>query len=217
MVGKIYVAKQNDNPFNNFLSLYLVIQDPERGLLVKLPGKADLDPVTGQITTTFDDLPQFPVSDMELSAEGRRAGGPGQPATCGTKTINADFYSWHDPEHADHQSSSYDITQKADGSPCVNNLGERPFKPDLTAGTVNPSAGSYSPLRLPDHPHRRRPGVQPAERRPAQGPAGQHLRHRQVLRRRDRARPKHRAAAAPKSATTPAAPASSQIGSTDVG
>ena len=50
--------------------MYFVIQEPERGLLVKIPGKIDLDPVTGQITVTFDDLPQFPLSDMQLTFKG---------------------------------------------------------------------------------------------------------------------------------------------------
>ncbi len=141
MEGKVYVAKQNDNPFNNFLSLYLVIQDPERGLLVKLPGKVDLDPITGQITTTFDDLPEFPVSDMELALKGGVRAALVNPATCGTKTIEAEFYSWHDPATPIERSSSYEVT----GS-CVNSLNDRPFKPQMTAGTVNPTAGAYSPF-----------------------------------------------------------------------
>jgi hypothetical protein len=42
--------------------------------------------------------------------------------------------------------STYAITQKPDGSPCVNNLAERQFKPSLEAGTINPIAGAYSPF-----------------------------------------------------------------------
>lgn len=146
MTGKIYVAKQNDNPFNNFLSLYLVIQDTSRGLLLKIPGKVDLHPVTGQITTTFDDLPQFPVSDMQMTLKGGNRAALVNPATCGTKAIKAEFYSWHDPATPITESSSYDIVRKADGSPCVNNLGERPFRPQMEAGTISNSAGSYSPF-----------------------------------------------------------------------
>jgi len=146
MSGKIYIAKQNDNPFNNFLSLYLVVEDPERGLLVKIPGKVDLDPVTGQITTTFDDLPPFPVSNMEMNLKGGNRAALVNPATCGTKTIRAEFFSWHDPNTPIVRSSSYEIAHKADGSPCVGSLGERQFKPTMEAGTLNNSAGSYSPF-----------------------------------------------------------------------
>ena len=144
--GWIYIAKQNDNPFHNFLSLYLVIQEPDRGILVKIPGKVELNPVTGQIVTTFDELPQFPVSDMQLTFKGGVRAALVNPSTCGQKTIKAEFFSWQDPGTAHVVDNHYDITQKPDGSPCVNSLGERPFKPDLEAGTVNNSAGSYSPF-----------------------------------------------------------------------
>ncbi|MGN6557733.1 MAG: hypothetical protein ACTHLH_06940, partial [Solirubrobacterales bacterium] len=70
MHGYIYIAKQGENPFHTFLAMYFVIEDPSRGLRVKLPGRFDLDPKTGQITTTFDDLPPFPVSDLQLSIKG---------------------------------------------------------------------------------------------------------------------------------------------------
>jgi uncharacterized repeat protein (TIGR01451 family) len=144
--GFIYIAKQNDNPFHDFLALYLVIEEPERGILVKVPGRVDLDPQTGQITTTFDDLPQFPVSDMQLSFKGGVRAALVNPSTCGTKTIAAEFFSWQDPFTPHPVESHYDVTQKPDGSPCVNSLAERQFKPLLSAGTLNNTAGSFSPF-----------------------------------------------------------------------
>jgi hypothetical protein len=144
--GFIYLAKQGDNPFHNFLALYLVIQEPERGILVKIPGRLDLDPKTGQITTTFDDLPQFPVSDMQMTFKGGVRAGLVEPTTCGRKTIRAEFFSWADPSTPHLVNSSYNITEQAGGSPCVNSLSERPFRPELEAGTKNPIGGSYSPF-----------------------------------------------------------------------
>ena len=146
MRGYIYIAKKGDNPYHNFLSMYFVIQEPQRGLLIKIPGKIDLDPVTGQIKVTFDDLPQFPVSDMQLTYKGGVRTALTNPPTCGTKTITATFYSWAHPEEPNTVTDSYKITHKADGSPCVENLSERPFNPQMSMGTVNPNAGSYSPF-----------------------------------------------------------------------
>jgi hypothetical protein len=146
--GWIYIAKQNDNPFQNFLSLYLVIQEPERGILIKVPGRVDLDPQTGQITTTFDDLPQFPLSDMQLSLKGGLRAGLVNPQTCGKKTIEASFYSWQDPTTPITVDSNYEITQNSDGSACFESLSERPFAPELSGGTLNNRAGSYSPMEL---------------------------------------------------------------------
>jgi hypothetical protein len=146
MEGQIFIAKQNDNPFDSFLALYLVIQEPERGLLVKIPARLDLDPVTGQIKTTFEDLPQFPVSNMQMAFKGGVRAALVNPATCGVKTIRAEFYSWHDPDTAHVVTDRYEITRKPDGSPCVKSLGERPFRPQLSAGMASNAAGSYSPF-----------------------------------------------------------------------
>ncbi len=68
------------------------------------------------------------------------------PSTCGSKTITATFYSWQDPNTPHTVTSSYPVTERPDGSPCVNNLGERPFAPQLTAGTLSNAAGSFSPF-----------------------------------------------------------------------
>ncbi len=144
MQGFIYIAKQNENPFatpqepfGNFLALYLVIEEPERGLLVKIPGRVDLDPVTGQITTTFDDLPQFPVSEMQLSLKGGVRAGLVNPSTCGSKTIAATFYSWQDPNTPHTVTSSYPVTERPDGSACVtvsaNDRSNRGSRPALSA------------------------------------------------------------------------------------
>ena len=127
MRGFIYIAKKGDNPYNNFLSMYFVIEEPERNLTIKIPGKIDLDPVTGQIKVTFDDLPQFPLSDMQLTFKGGVRSALAEPRTCGKKVITAEFFSWADPTTPHTVSSSYDVTHKADGSPCVNSLSERPF------------------------------------------------------------------------------------------
>jgi uncharacterized repeat protein (TIGR01451 family) len=146
MRGFIYISKKGDNPYNNFLSMYFVIEEPERNLMIKIPGKIDLDSVTGQIKVTFDDLPQFPLSDMQLDFKGGVRSALAEPRTCGKKVITAEFFSWAAPNTPDTVSSSYDITHKADGSPCVKDLAERPFDVSMSAGTVNPNAGSYSPF-----------------------------------------------------------------------
>lgn len=146
MTGFIYLAEQNKNPFGNFLSMYLVIEEPERGLRVKIPGRIDLDPVTGRIVTTFDDLPQFPVSDMQLTFKGGVRAGLVNPTTCGTKAIAAEFFSWADPTTPHTVTDSYQVTQRPDGSPCVNHLADRPFAAQMNAGTLNPNAGAYSPF-----------------------------------------------------------------------
>ncbi len=146
--GRVYIAQPYDNPFGSFLALYLAIEDEELGLQVKLAGEVRLDPVTGQITTEFDDLPQLPASEVEMKVKGGLRAGLVNPQTCGRKTIEATFYSWQDPNTPHPVKSSYDITQRPDGSPCPGSLAERPFEPLFGAGTLNPTAAAFSPLAI---------------------------------------------------------------------
>ena len=52
--GSIYIAKPFENPFDSLLGLYIVVKDPVRGIIVKLAGHIEPNPVTGQLVTTFD-------------------------------------------------------------------------------------------------------------------------------------------------------------------
>ena len=144
MRGYIYIAKKGDNPYNNFLSMYFVIQEPDRDLLIKIPGKIDLDPVTGQIKVTFDDLPQFPLSDMQLTFKGGVRSALVNPRTCGSKKISATFYSWADRDKPTRFRAPMTSPTRRTARP--GSLSDRPFDVQMSAGTVNPNAGSYSPF-----------------------------------------------------------------------
>ncbi len=146
--GRVYIAKQGENPFGSLFALYLVLENKERGLLVKLAGEIKLDESTGQIRTEFKDLPQFPVSDLSLKFKSGARAALVEPSTCGQATITATYYSWQDPNTPHTSTNSYPIAWKPDGSPCVSVLTERPFGPQLAAGTLNPTGGAFSPFTL---------------------------------------------------------------------
>ncbi len=77
--GDVYLATPNDNPFNSLLAIYVVVENPNRGVVVKLPGKVDADPVTGRLTATFDDNPQLPFENVQAEARQRPTGAARQP------------------------------------------------------------------------------------------------------------------------------------------
>jgi hypothetical protein len=145
------VAKPYDNPFNSLLALYMVAKIPERGVLVKQAGEVKLDPNSGQIVTTFNDLPQIPFETFKLHFfEGGRAPLV-MPSKCGSYDIVAKFTPWHAadpnnplPSEIVTRSSSFTVDQGPNGSPCPS--GTPPFKPGFVAGTESNSAGKYSPF-----------------------------------------------------------------------
>jgi hypothetical protein len=146
--GTIYLAAQYDNPFGSLFAIYLVLHDnEERGLLIKLAGRIEADPVSGQITTTFADTPQLPFEDLTLKFRSGPRAALVNPAFCGTQSITAHMSSWAQPETPVDLSSTYQVTEGANGAPCPVG-GALAFNPGLVAGTLNNVAGSYGPLGL---------------------------------------------------------------------
>jgi hypothetical protein len=156
--GSLYLAQPDDpttaapgaeNPFDSLLALYMVAKLPERGVIIKAAGEVSLDPVSGQITTTFDNLPQLPFSSFHLHfREGARAPLVSAP-TCGSHATEADLTPWSaiGPGEVAHLVATSLITRGVGGGPCPTDR-LPPFKPGLIAGALNNRAGAYSPFDL---------------------------------------------------------------------
>jgi len=149
--GSVYVATPHENPFDSLLAIYIAVHDPVSGVVVKLPGKVEPDPVTGQLTTTFDETPQTPFEDFELNFFSGANAALRTPAVCGTHASTAVMTPWSAPESGPPitESSSFAISQPAAGqSSCPTSEGGEPNAPTLEAGTISPIAGIYSPLTM---------------------------------------------------------------------
>ncbi|HWX44674.1 MAG TPA: hypothetical protein VNY52_05060 [Solirubrobacteraceae bacterium] len=147
LTGAIYVAKPFDNPFDSLLGLYIVVKDPARGIVVKLAGHIEPDPVTGQLVTRVDEDPQVPFSKFTLKLRQGATSPLVSPPACGTYTAEADFTPWSAPELPRHLVNSFQIEKGIGGGPCPAG-GVPPFHPGIVAGTLNNSAGSYSPMDI---------------------------------------------------------------------
>ena len=71
--GTVYLAAQGDNPFGSLIAIYIVVDDPVSGVVVKLAGKVEPDPVTGQLRTPVAQNPQLPFEDLALALHRRPA------------------------------------------------------------------------------------------------------------------------------------------------
>jgi uncharacterized repeat protein (TIGR01451 family) len=146
--GSVYVATPFDNPFGSLVALYIVAKIPERGILVKQAGKVELDPSTGQLTTTFDDLPQLPFESFKLHFnEGSRAPLV-MPEQCGSYEMVTRFTPWsaEDPDNPTPDEVVTKTSPFAVDRGCPS--GAPGFNPGFLAGTNNNSAGSYSPFTI---------------------------------------------------------------------
>ncbi len=143
--GSMYLAAQGDNPFGSTFALLLVIHDTEeRGALIKIPGRIDVNEQTGQITTVFQNTPQFPFDDLTLKFRSGPRAPLVSPPSCGEQTIGVEVASYARPAEPVNASNTYDVTEGPNGTPCPPDSAHRAFHPNFTGGTLNPVAGAYS-------------------------------------------------------------------------
>jgi hypothetical protein len=154
--GSLFVGQPDDpatttpgleNPFDSFLSVYLVLRNQNLGVLIKQAGKVDADRETGQLTATFEDLPQIPFSHLVAHfREGPRAPlvTPGQ---CGAYVAEAVQTPRANPGEPRTVTANFEITSGAGASACPG-AAPAPLHPGFAGGTVTTKAGSFSPLNL---------------------------------------------------------------------
>jgi hypothetical protein len=135
LTGSIYLAQQNANPFGSLLAIYYVVE--EQGVTIKIAGKIDTDPNTGQVTATFDNNPQLPFSEFKLDFFGGPGGVLVNPSSCGDKTYTSSISSWSGGTV--NTSDLFSVNQ---------NCGTGGFNPGFAAGSTNPVGGAYAPFAL---------------------------------------------------------------------
>ena len=153
--GAIYIAQPYDNPFSepahpngSLLALYVVAKDPQKGILIEVPGKLEANPVTGQLVSTFSDDPQQPFSRFTLKFRPGATAPLVSPPTCGAYATDAALTPWsnlNEPQLI--TSQPFQITSGIQEGPCPAG-GVPPFDPTVISGTQNNAAGSFSPFYL---------------------------------------------------------------------
>ncbi len=154
--GSLFIAQQDDprtaepgaeNPFDSDLAMYIVAKDPQTGVIVKLAGEVRPDEKTGQLVSTFDDLPQLPFSKFRLRFREGQRGILVSPPACGTYETKAEFTPYSDPSQVKVSTSSFQVTRGVGGGACPTG-GVPPLRPGFSAGSLNNNAASYSPFLM---------------------------------------------------------------------
>jgi hypothetical protein len=153
--GAVYLAtpapqgEAGQNPFGSLVALYIVAEEPAAGIRVKLAGKSQLNPQTGQVSTSFQDTPQVPFEELSLELSGGPRASLGTPAVCGNPSLAATFAPWSDEAAAVQASGglaeSLSIASGIGGGACSN---PAPFSPGIVGGSSIAQAGAFTSFTL---------------------------------------------------------------------
>ena len=150
--GSVYLAAQNANPFGSLLALYLVAENGNRGIRVKLAGESQLNQTSGQITTVFANTPQLPFEELKLELSGGPRGPVSTPALCGAYGSEAMFTPWsvapgtgNGAVQGDTEPGELQVSSGAGASPCAD---PQPFAPIFQAGAESTQAGAFTSFAL---------------------------------------------------------------------
>jgi hypothetical protein len=151
--GAVYVATPHDNPFNSLLAIYIAVDDLRSGVVVKLAGRVEPDPVTGRLSSTFANNPQLPFEHFKLDFFGGAGALLKTPATCGTYSTASSLTPWSAPDSGPPAglSDAYAIDQSPAGAGCATTPETQPHAPSFDAGTISPIAGARSPFVVKLH------------------------------------------------------------------
>ncbi len=124
----------------------IFLQFEGSGVVIKQEGKIFTNSSTGQLTTTFENIPELPVTDVQLHFNSGLRASLATPQACGTFTSTADLTPWSSPITPDATPiSQFNVDWDGHGGACPSVM---PFNPGFEAGTSNANAGQLSPLTV---------------------------------------------------------------------
>jgi len=124
----------------------LIITADGFGTHVKLPGSVHADPRTGQLTVTFTNLPQSPLTEFNMHFFGSERGLLATPERCGTYPVESEFEPWAGNLPNQYSTQLLKIETGPGGGPCPG--AQRPFSPGFRAAGETNGAGAHDPLSL---------------------------------------------------------------------
>jgi hypothetical protein len=151
LTGPVYLAEQKsrDPQSGQEYRIFFNAQSARYGVQVRKEGKIKANPVTGQLTAEFTNLPQVAFSSATLtfgSQAGHAIPALTSPPICtSTATSSASAYS---TGAVVQTPTELKLTQAPGGGPCAKTLGERPFTPSVIAKPATAKAATFTPFQL---------------------------------------------------------------------
>ncbi len=124
----------------------LVLTADGYGTHIKLLGSVKADPQTGQLVTTFDNLPQAPYTEFDLHFFGSERGLLATPTKCGTYPVKSEFVPWASELPNQTSTQFFTIDSGPGGGPCPGD--KLPFTPSFRAAAAGNAAGTHNPFSV---------------------------------------------------------------------
>jgi hypothetical protein len=147
--GDVFVGTQlsRDPASGDEYRIFVDAESTRYGLSVRLVGRVSADPVTGQLTTRFTELPQVPFSSFVVKLDGGSQATLTSPSICGPHKTVATMTPWSGNPAAT-PSGEFTLTSAPGGGACPQTLGERPFAPGFEARATNTQAAGFTNLGI---------------------------------------------------------------------
>ncbi len=144
--GFLYLGEQSPGPIAKPpFTVYLTLAG--HGVFIKIEGTVELNPVTGQVTTTFDKNPELPFSELKVQLNGGSRATVANPSVCANAqgapiqySAESELTPWTSPFELAATPSSFPFE--------ITDCGPPRFAPSFAAGTTSNQAGGYSPLSV---------------------------------------------------------------------
>jgi hypothetical protein len=129
---RLYLARQNANPYGSLFAGYLLAEGD--GIRLTLPARFTIDPDTGQVSMTVENPTQLPLAELRLHFKGGDRGLFATPFECGTYAATYRL----DPSSGGPPASG------ESGFTLDRNCGPHAFDPSFRAGSGSARAGAFT-------------------------------------------------------------------------
>jgi hypothetical protein len=142
--GKLYLGVPLNNDPTSGEMFRIFVEFKGFGQDVKLVSGVVADPVTGQLTGRFLNLPELPFNDVRLHFNGGQNAVLVNPSSCGPNTTTSVFtpYSGNPPAT---NTSTFQTSYDGNGAACPVTP---PFAPAASVSPASAQAGALSPLTV---------------------------------------------------------------------
>ncbi|MDW5598396.1 hypothetical protein VSS74_28815 [Conexibacter stalactiti] len=138
LTGAVFLAAPSTSQL-----LRIVLVAAGQGVRLKLAGRIDADPVSGRLTTTFDQNPQLPFSALRMTLKGGPRAVLANARQCGPATTTFALTPYGGGATA-VSHDTHAVSGDGAGAPCA----ATGFAPGFSAGTANPAAGKATAFSL---------------------------------------------------------------------